>query len=38
MLWFGRNFFDQATKNDKNIYDNIRKIATSQEDDYASGY
>ena len=30
----GRNFFDQPIKNDLKIYDNIRKIATGQDDDY----
>ena len=33
----GRNFFDQPIKNDKITYDNIRKIANSQEDDYTTG-
>ena len=32
----GRNFFNQAIKNDLKIYDNIRKIATSQGDDYTT--
>ena len=32
----GRNFFDQ-TKNDLRTYDNIRKIATGQGDDYTNG-
>ena len=31
----GRNFFDQPIKS---CYDNIRKIATVQGDDYATGY
>ena len=30
MLWFGKFLFDQPIKNDKNIYNNIRRIATSQ--------
>ena len=29
----GKNFFDQPVKNDKITYENIRKIATGQEDD-----
>ena len=33
----GRNFFDQPIKNDLKIYDNIRKIATGQGDDYTIG-
>ena len=33
----GRNFFDQAIKNDLETYDNIRKIATGQGDDYTTG-
>ena len=32
----GKNFFDQAVKNHKIIYENIRKIATGQEDDFTS--
>ena len=31
------NFFDQPIKNDKITYENIRKIATGQGDDYATG-
>ena len=31
------NFFDQPTKNNKVTYDNIRKIATGQGDDYTTG-
>ena len=34
----GKNFFDQPVKNNKITYENIRKIATGQGDDYASGY
>ena len=30
----GRKFFDQPIKNDLKTYDNIRKIATGQSDDY----
>ena len=33
----GRNFFDQTIKNDFRTYDNIRKIATGQGDDYTAG-
>ena len=33
----GENFFDQPIKNNKVTYDNIRKIATGQGDDYATG-
>ena len=33
----GKNSFDQPIKNDKITYDNITKIATSQEDDYTTG-
>ena len=33
----GRSFFDQTIKNDKITYDNIRKIETDKEDDYATG-
>ena len=33
----GKNFFDQPTKNDKITYNNIRKIATGQGDDYTTG-
>ena len=29
-----KNFFDQPVKNDKVTYENIRKVATGQEDDY----
>ena len=32
----GENFFDQAIKNNKVTYDNIRKIATGQGDDYTT--
>ena len=31
------NFFNQPIKNNKVTYENIRKIATGQEDDYATG-
>ena len=31
------NFFDQPIKNNKVTYENIKKIATSQGDDYTTG-
>ena len=33
----GKNFFDQSVKNNKGTYENIRKIATGQGDDYTTG-
>ena len=33
----GKNVFDQPVSNDLIIYDNIRKIATVQGDDYTPG-
>ena len=33
----GRSFFDQTVKNNLIVYDNTRKIATCQEDDYTTG-
>ena len=33
----GKNFFDQPVKSDKITYENIRKIATDQGDDYRTG-
>ena len=33
----GQNFFDQLVRNDLITYDNIRKIATGQGDDYTTG-
>ena len=33
----GKNFFDQSVKNDNVTYENIRKIATGQGDDYTTG-
>ena len=36
-MFDGKNFFDQSAKNDKVTYENIRKIATGQGDDYTSG-
>ena len=33
----GENFFDRPIKNNKVTYDNIRKIATGQGDDYTTG-
>ena len=32
-----KNFFDQSVKNDNVTYENIRKIATGQGDDYTTG-
>ena len=34
----GRNFFDEPIKNDLKTYDNIKKIVTSQGDDYTTGW
>ena len=34
----GRNFLDEPIKTDLKTYDNIRKIATGQGDDYTTGY
>ena len=33
----GRNFFDQQFKNNLKTYDNIRKIATGQGNNYTTG-
>ena len=33
----GQNFFHQPVKNNLKTYDNIRKIATGQGDDYTTG-
>ena len=33
----GKNFFDQPIKSELKIYENIRKIATGQGDDYTTG-
>ena len=33
----GKNFFDQAVKNDKVTFENIRKITIAQGDDYTTG-
>ena len=33
----GKNFFHQSVKNDKVTYENPRKIATAQGDDYRTG-
>ena len=33
----GENFFDQPMKNNKITYENIRKIATGQGNDYTTG-
>ena len=32
-----KNIFDQSVKNDKVIYENIRKISIGQGDDYTTG-
>ena len=38
MLWLmEKMFFDKPVKNDKVTYENIRKIATGQGDDYTTG-
>ena len=37
MVINGENFFDQPIKNNKVTYENIRKIATGQGDDYTTG-
>ena len=38
MLWsIGKSFLDQAIKKDLKAYDNKRKIATGQRDNYTSG-
>ena len=34
----GKNFFEQPVKNNKVTYENIRKIATDQRDDYTTGF
>ena len=34
----GKNFFDQLIKNNKITYENIRKVATGQWDDYTTGF
>ena len=33
----GKNFFDQSINSDLKTYDNIRRIATGQGDDYRTG-
>ena len=33
----GKIFFDQTIKNNKITYENIKKVATSQRDDYTAG-
>ena len=38
IMIIGENFFDQPIKNKKVTYENIRKIATGQGDDYTTGY
>ena len=37
MLRLMENFLDQPINNDKITYENIRKIATAQGEDYTSG-
>ena len=37
MLKLIENFFDQTINNDTKTYENIRKIATGQGDDYTTG-
>ena len=37
IMIIGKNFFDQPIKNNKVTYENIRKIATGQGDDYTTG-
>ena len=34
----GKNFCDQPIKDNKITYENIRKIATGQRDDYTTGF
>ena len=34
----GKNFFDQSVKNNKVKYENVRKIATGQVDEYTTGF
>ena len=38
MLWLIKSVFDQPVKNDKITCENIRKIATGQGYDYATGF
>ena len=33
----GKNFFDQPVKSDMRTYDNTRKMATGQGNDYTNG-
>ena len=37
MFWLNLFVFDQPVKNNKVTYENIRKIATGQGDDYTTG-
>ena len=37
VMIYGTNFFDQPIKDDLKTYNNIRKIATRQGDDYTTG-
>ena len=34
----GKIVFDQPVKNDKLTYENIRKVATGERDDYTTGF
>ena len=34
---YGKNFFDQPINSNLKTYNNIRKVGTGQEDDYATG-
>ena len=36
-MFDNKNFFDQAINNNLKTYDNIRKTATGQRDNYATG-
>ena len=37
-MFDNKNFFDQAINNNLKTYDNIRKTATGQRDNYATGF
>ena len=37
VMIYGENFFDQPIKDNKETYENIRKIATGRGDDYTTG-
>ena len=34
----GKNFFHQPIKDNKETYENVRKITTGQGDDYTTGF